>query len=155
MTPAAVFWAAGLFFLAPRSVANDDRGDLMDSLSQFDTGETHGINKHYSRFACLCVHACAAACLDASERVRVCMCIPARARPRMIDSGVIYYSAVTSISKSAASLCIPPSSSLSLPSPPPTQGTVIKGHSHNAEFQKVSHATRFHTTLPQNVAPRM
>lgn len=130
-----------------RSVANADHSDLMDSLLRFDTfRHTPSINiiltLHVCVYACVCVRECSR--IQMSECIQVCLRTPYACvfyvweRLWVIDSGVIYYSTVTSISK-VSSLCASlRSRSLSLhlflplcPSLSLSPGTVIKGHPHN------------------------
>lgn len=89
-----------LGMLASRSVANDNHCDLMDSRLRGGHVRPHTINKHHPRFACLCV--CALMCVQMHTDVlrSVCLlyvCVWLRGGLCMIDSGVIYYSAVTGI----------------------------------------------------------
>lgn len=56
-----------------RSAANDDRGDLMDSISQFDTCErTPSINIILALHVCVCACVNAYRCQNASGYVCVC-----------------------------------------------------------------------------------
>lgn len=96
-----------------RSVANADHSDLMDSLLQFDTfRHTPSINIILTLHVCVYARVCVRECsrIQMSECIQVCLGTPYACvfyvweRLWVIDSGVIYYSTVTSISK-VSSLC--------------------------------------------------
>lgn len=112
------------------AAAAADRGDLTDSFSQSDTfRHTPSINiiltLHVCAYACVCAGECGR--IQMSERIQVFLRTPHACvscvweRLWVIDSGVIYYSTVTSISK-VSCLCAslrshpphPPSPSLPL-----------------------------------------
>lgn len=105
----------GLGFSAPRSAANDSHGDLMDSFSPLDTfRHTPSINIMLTLRGCVSARVCVCVCVSRADAYRCPNafkyvrghCAHVRLRvtehPWMIDSGVIYCSAVTSIPTSPA-----------------------------------------------------
>lgn len=87
---------------APPAIANDMCGTSDGQLLTRSGTSRHTASIQIILTLHLCAYACVSACkwrcIQMSECIGVCHC-KACGRPRMIDSGVIFYLTVTSISK--------------------------------------------------------